>query len=885
MRTGSTGDLVRLNLNTMTEEFRRPITEVYPGFPVHLNAGVTDPDGNLFCFATSTSNRILRIDGDSLTVTAEVTASTNGDHLEILSIYDLSGRTDWVLWVRFLSVETRLYRAKDLSLYWAAPTGVAARPRGSVAGRKDFGRAEAFVLGSPSIILGAATSSVTMRHIVIEPPFFVGPVSGNIPGLSYQDITLQASDFGLGTIVVQAPAYDAVNDRVLFMLDDGAGQRHLVAYTVGQGIVWMVPVNSNETLPGQARFLYEQIWTYGGGAVTVRSAEDGEVLFRQTGFPHDNSLGRVMYDPGNVLYVGGGSPSAAYQIVAGRGSDSALGLDQVVTSLCSRVGLTGGDLDVSELTADEVPGFGIGRQISVRGALELLATTYAFEAIESDHQLKFKKRGRPPSRLITEDELAPLSERETFRETRAQEVDLPLRFSVRYQDAGLDAEEGTQTARRIAGPDATMASHNEATLDLPITLSATQAMTVALRQLYGAWLERVMHDWQTDWTHLDLEPGDVVQIALHDGSLFAVRLLQCELGANLAVSWQTVVEESSSYTVPAIPAAALNYLPRIEPVSSEAKLFLLDLPLLQDLDDVQRVATGTYWAGGAYFDPPWKGAVLFASDEGAVYASVDETFAAVSWGAAINALPDTDTPFQTDSTSALRVAMVSGALSAVTELEMLNGANRAALIRPGGGAEIIQFQEVVLQNGVYTLTNLLRGRRGTEVFTGGHAAGDLFVLLGGVSRRGLPLSRIGQTLHRRLVGRGGELRDAETNMATLVGRDLMPYAPAHLTLEVEVGADIAVTWVRRTRVGGALLDGTGDVPVAEDEELYELAVYDDAGNLLRTETDLSAPAFTYTAAMQAEDFSGSGPGRIAVWQISAQVGRGFEASADLEFAP
>ena len=668
VRTASTGDLVRLNLNTMTEEFRRPIPEIYPGFPVHLNAGVTDPDGNLFAFATSTSNHIIKIDGDSLSVTAQASASTNGDHLEILSIYDLSGRTDWVLWVRFLSVETRLYRASDLSLYWTAPDGVSSRPRGSVAGRKDFGRAEAFILASPSISLGAASSFVVMRHLVIEPPFFVNPISGDIPGLSFQDITLQASDFGFGTIVVQAPAYDAVNDRVLFMLDaDGTSARYLVAYQVGQGIVWMVPVSSNDTLPGRARFLYEQIWTYGGQAVTVRSAEDGEVLFRQTGFPHDNSVGRVMYDPdSNILYAGGGSPSAAWQIVAGRGSDSALGLDQVVSALCSRVGLTAGDLDVSELTADEVPGFGIARQISVRGALELLATTYAFEAIESDHQLKFKKRGRDPSRVLTEDDLAPLSDRETFRETRAQEVDLPLRFSVRYQDADLDAEEGTQTARRIAGPDATMASHNEATLDLPITLSATQAMTVALRQLYGAWLERVMHQWQTDWTHLDLEPGDVVQIALHDGSLFAVRLLQCELGANLAVSWQTVVEESSSYTVQAVPAAALNHIPRTEPVSSEAKLFLLDLPLLQDLDDVQRVATGTYWAGGAYFDPPWKGAVLFSSDDGAVYASVDETFAAVSWGAAINALPDTATPFQTDTTSALRVAMVSGELSSVT---------------------------------------------------------------------------------------------------------------------------------------------------------------------------------------------------------------------------
>ena len=71
-------------------------------------------------------------------------------------------------------------------------------------------------------------------------------------------------------------------------------------------------------------------------------------------------------------------------------------LGDVVTALCERVGLTAADLDVAELT-DEVHGFGIARQISVRGALEMLAAAYAFDAVESDHQLKFKKRGRSPS--------------------------------------------------------------------------------------------------------------------------------------------------------------------------------------------------------------------------------------------------------------------------------------------------------------------------------------------------------------------------------------------------------------------------------------------------------------------------------------------------------
>jgi hypothetical protein len=112
-------------------------------------------------------------------------------------------------------------------------------------------------------------------------------------------------------------------------------------------------------------------------------------------------------------------------------------------------------------------------------------------------------------------------------------------------------------------------------------------------------------------------------------------------------------------------------------------------------------------------------------------------------------------PFQTDLTSQLHLTMVSGSLASISNLEMLNGANLAALIRADGNAELIQFQEIALSEGVYTLTTLLCGRRGTEVFTGGHAVGDLFVLLegDGVTRRPLGLDRLGDTIHYRAVGR------------------------------------------------------------------------------------------------------------------------------------
>jgi hypothetical protein len=58
-----------------------------------------------------------------------------------------------------------------------------------------------------------------------------------------------------------------------------------------------------------------------------------------------------------------------------------------------------------------------------------------------------------------------------------------------------------------------------------------KAKGIALRQLHSAWLERTGYEWRLPWTHVDLEPSDVVQVALDDGTLLNVRILETELGA------------------------------------------------------------------------------------------------------------------------------------------------------------------------------------------------------------------------------------------------------------------------------------------------------------------------------------------------------------------
>jgi hypothetical protein len=69
------------------------------------------------------------------------------------------------------------------------------------------------------------------------------------------------------------------------------------------------------------------------------------------------------------------------------------------------------------------------------------------------------------------------------------------------------------------------------------------------------------------------------------------------------------------------------------------------------------------------------------------------------------------------------------------------------------------------------------------------------------------------------------------------------------------GSNVTLSWIRRTRVGGELIDGTGEVPLAEDSEQYDLEIR--FGNaVVRVVNGLTSPTYVYTPADQATDFPG-----------------------------
>jgi hypothetical protein len=274
---------------------------------------------------------------------------------------------------------------------------------------------------------------------------------------------------------------------------------------------------------------------------------------------------------------------------------------------------------------------------------------------------------------------------------------------------------------------------------------------------------------------------------------------------------------------------------------------------------------------------------------GAAWVNVAGLTEEAAYGTTLNALAAPASAFCTDETSTLRVAMIAGgeALESVSQEVMLNGANAALLIKANGEPEIIQFRDVSYDgSNTYSLRGLLRGRRGTDVFTEGHAAGETFLLLdpAWIGTAMAPLGDLGATRQWRAVTIGALFEDAEVQLRVLTGRDLKPYAPwAIKAAKSGSPTNITISWTRRTRIGGEWKDGTGTVPLAEGLEAYEVDILSGPSGVVKRTLASTSAQVTYAAADIASDF-GAAPASLSVvvYQLSAVIGRGFPRAVTVE---
>ena len=540
-------------------------------------------------------------------------------------------------------------------------------------------------------------------------------------------------------------------------------------------------------------------------------------------------------------------------------------LDATVSAILADYGFPAHDAGA---LIGSLAGFLIDRVLSAREALQPLELAFFIDARESEGRIVFAHRGSEFAVAeLTPDDLVesrPGSALATL--TRAQETDLPSSAKLTFISAAGSYPAAVEEARRLAGH-----SGRVALADLPLVLEAEQAAQMAEIWLFEAWAARERAAFALPPSRLALEPGDVVAYAA-DGRSRLLRIT--EIGEHGARDIEARGIDPEIYSG---AAPALRPPPGGPPVIvGQPFVLFLDLPLLRGNEPPH----AGYVAAA---QSPWPGAIAFyRSPEASNFLLKAMAVAPAVTGVTLDPLPTTFTS-RLDRASKIHVALDQGALASATELALLAGANLAAIQNADGEWEVLQFQSAVLTApATYQLSLFLRGQAGTEAaMRAPLAAGARFVLLDAaptlvdMSQDEIGLDYIWRCgPANRDIGHASYL---ETTHA-FEGVGLRPLSPAHVR-GLRSAGDLAISWVRRTRIGGDNWDAA-EVPLGEETERYEVDILD--GATVKRTLAATAPSLTYTAAQQTADFGAPQSAiDVRVFQLSAVFGRGTPRPATL----
>jgi hypothetical protein len=537
-------------------------------------------------------------------------------------------------------------------------------------------------------------------------------------------------------------------------------------------------------------------------------------------------------------------------------------LDALVGALLEDAGVAG--VDTSALH-DSCDGYVVDRPMAPRAMIEPLAMAYAFDATAADGTLRFIQRGGAPVAEVLEDDLVLPDNGAVARLVRAQETELPREASFGFTDSNADYRRSAVTTRKLVG-----AAGRTIHSDLAVVTHDAAASRRAEIWLQDLWAGRESAEFALGINALRLAPGDVVALSISGRRrLFEIGdLIDTEMRAVKARSIDpevfSVPLATSRTKVPAIPAA-------LGPVA----VTVLDLPAL----DSSAPAVLTRLAITAN---PWPGSVaIWQSSDGASFEVAAVAAAPCATGETLDALPAGPTA-RWDRGNQLRVKLYSGALASISDAQVLEGGNAAAVQNADGAWEILQFANAELVDGqTWRLSRLLRGQAGSEfAMAGPLPAGAPFVVLGAhMVPIAAGLDMLARPMQLRIVASGRNHDDPTAVALTVTPGDtaLKPLAPVHVAA-VRGGDGIHISWVRRTRIDG---DGWGiEVPLGEQSEAYALEIVS-GGAVVRSIACVTQQAL-YASADELADFGAVQTSlHIRVAQVSSTAGAGHAAEVTL----
>ncbi len=442
---------------------------------------------------------------------------------------------------------------------------------------------------------------------------------------------------------------------------------------------------------------------------------------------------------------------------------------------------------------------------------------------------------------------------------RGEASERPEEIALGFLDPARAYQPGSAEAVRAS------ASHpRKEVVQLSVVLEEAQAKELAAAMLREAAGAAETARFGVAPSLLSLEAGDVVNLAERPGGWMVNRI---ETGVSRRIEARRLPERRGSLSdqgEPPIPPR-----PPAPATASRPLVHLLDLPLPEG-------GQGIDGARFAVQAKPWPGYSIATSRQGGAFLERAMATRPATTGQLLEALgAGPEGRLDRDSTITLRLDR--GALYAISRDELLDGGNLCAVRSATGLWEVLQFETAAeIAPGVFELRDLLRAQGGTEdAMIAGSPAGSAFVLLDAACEPlGLTTSDVGREMEVRVAPLGRALDDPATVTitATLGRRSVKPLSPVHAKATFDAAGAVALSWIRRTRVGGDNWDGP-DVPLGEEQELYRVDVSDGSGSALVRES--GTPALALTAEEQTAVF-GVLPAElvVSIAQVSPTWGAG-----------
>jgi hypothetical protein len=532
-------------------------------------------------------------------------------------------------------------------------------------------------------------------------------------------------------------------------------------------------------------------------------------------------------------------------------------LQQVVARICELSNIANTQYDVSLLPNTEVNMI-LGNTTSGRSVLDLLSLVYQFGIVDSE-KVKFVPH-TPAASVRTLTVYDDLGFGDEFDEPKApinikrlQGYDLPREVNLTYQSRANLHETFVQTATLE-----TMEEGIVTNLEVPITLTEQQAYSIAENVLVNSHIGRTTYSFTTSYNHIDLEPEDIITL---DG-IGDIRIIRIE--ENIDGGLLTIVGVDAAFNDYAHTASPIA--PTAPPTYSETPLLLVrssgivvENPTIAQIEPNKlRVSIAPH----AYGADKWVGCdVYYSTDKGETYTYFQQVASQAIWGKATS-IESVSNHLVMDKTSTIAVDLKVSRPLPSSGLCMI-------------GQEIVQYNTATLSGSTWVLTDLYRGRLGTEQFISTHAAEEPFILLDEkIISLDLDPSEYGKLYLFKFVTRGSPITSATAVPYVINGKSRRPWPVADLQGVRGDDNRWTITWEARNQFNGDLID-SNETAKPDNFGGYVINILG-PGNIVKRSFTQQTNQVIYTSQQQIEDFGIiQSTLKIDIAQIDRIVGTGY----------